>query len=116
MKYTDIIKTKLGQFPIGAWVPYYDNNLNQEYFAEMKECGINFIPTNDCKKEKLDLISSAGIKLMVNDDRVTYANVTGIAKVKDYLSEYANREDVLAIFVWDEPSPTMMDICGVINK
>jgi hypothetical protein len=82
----------------------------------MKECGINFIPTNDCKKEELDIISNSGIKLMVNDDRVTYANINSIVSVKDYLKEYISRDDVLSVFIWDEPSPTMMDVCAVINK
>ena len=116
MKYLDIINKKLAQYPIGAWVPYYEHNLNAEYFTQMKDCGINFIPTNNCKKEELDLISNSGIKLMVNDDRVTYANITEIVNVKNYLSEYVNRDDVLSVFVWDEPSPTMMDVCAVINK
>ena len=116
MKYLDIIRKKLGAYPIGAWVPYYEHNLNAKYFAEMKECGINFIPTNDCKKEELDIISNSGIKLMVNDDRVTYANINSIVSVKDYLKEYISRDDVLSVFVWDEPSPTMMDVCAVINK
>ena len=116
MKYLDIIKTKLGAYPIGAWVPYYDHNLTAEYFADMKNCGINFIPTNNCKKEELDFISNAGMKLMVNDERVSYVNITGIVNVKDYLSEYSQREDVLSVFIWDEPTPTMMDLCAVINK
>ena len=76
MNYLEIIKQKLGKYPIGAWVPYYEHNLNKEYFTQIRDCGINFIPTNKCNKEELDLISSAGIKLMVNDERLTYANIT----------------------------------------
>ena len=116
MNYLEIIKQKLGKYPIGAWVPYYEHNLNKEYFTQISDCGINFIPTNKCNKEELDLISSAGIKLMVNDERLTYANITQIVSVKDYLKEYKDREDVLSVFIWDEPSPTMMDLCAVLNK
>ena len=114
--FNEIIKAKLGAFPIGAWLPYYKKDLNADYLKGVRESGINFIPTTDCGKEELDLVLSSGLKALVNDDRVTYSNITGINRVGEWTGEYADKEGVIGVFVWDEPSPAMMDICGAINK
>lgn len=111
-----IIKEKLGKFPVGAWVPYYKEGLTLSALERIRESGINFIPTITCSEEELSLIACAGLKALVNDDRITYANVTEIGNICSRVEEYADKEGVLGVFVWDEPTPTMMDVCGAINK
>lgn len=114
--FNKFIFEKTGKFPIGAWVPYYRDALKQERLRVIAESGINFLPTITCGKAERDMLSKAGLKILVNDDRVTYCNVTGIGKVEEWLSEYMDDPDIMGVFVWDEPSPTMMRLCGAINQ
>ena len=116
LPFNKVIKDKIGKFPIGVWVPYYKEDLSADYLSAMRECGINFVPSITCGKDELKLISDAGMKILVNDDRLTYCNVTGIVNVRKWIAEYIDEKDVIGVFVWDEPSPTMMRICGAINK
>ena len=115
MKLEQIIEKKLGKFPVGAWVPYYKEQFSPAWLEKIKACGINFIPTKTPSPAELDAVAAAGLKSLVNDDRVTYASVKDMTKIKDWLAEYRDREDVFGLFVWDEPSPLMMKICGAIN-
>ncbi len=115
-EFQNIIDKKLGAYPIGAWVPYYKEELNAQTLKRIRECGINFVPTLSCEKEELELIEKAGLRALVSDERVTYANVSNISKIDEYVGEYADSSAVLGVFVWDEPSPTMMDVCGLINR
>ena len=115
MKLEQIIEKKLGKFPVGAWVPYYKEQFSPAWLEKIRACGINFIPTKTPSPAELDAVASAGLKSLVNDDRVTYASVKDMTKIKDWLAEYRDREDVFGLFVWDEPSPLMMKICGAIN-
>ena len=115
MKLEQIIEKKLGKFPVGAWVPYYKEQFSPAWLEKIKACGINFIPTKTPSPAELDAVAAAGLKSLVNDDRVTYASVKDMTKIKDWLAEYRDREDVFGLFVWDEPSPLMTKICGAIN-
>ena len=107
---------KLGGFPIGVWVPYYRSDFSVDYLKEIRSCGVNFVPSISSGEEERKAIAAAGLKVLLNDDRVTYCNVTGIGRLKEWLSEYTQDENVIGIFVWDEPSPAMMRICGAINE
>lgn len=111
-----IVQERLGKFPIGAWVPYYREKLNIGALERIRDSGINFVASTSCDEEEFSLLVKAGLKILANDDRIPYANVTGILKVGEIASEIARKEGVLGIFVWDEPSPTMMDFCGAINR
>lgn len=116
MNYIDQVKNKIGKFPIGCWIPYYKEELNEKYLETIKECNINFVPSISHDKEELDLINKAGLSAIVNDDRIVYANVTNISKISNYLNEYIEHPSYFMSFIWDEPSPTMMNISGAINK
>lgn len=113
--FEEIIKKKLNAFPIGAWVPYYNERLDAEWLKQMAECGINFIPTNTCGTAELDLIRKSGLKCIVSDDDIVYANVKSIRDIQTKLANYTDREEVMGVFVWDEPSPLMMRVCGAVN-
>ena len=113
--FDEIILTKLGKFPIGAWVPYYREQLCPERLAAIRDCGINSVPTYTPDDEELSLAARAGLKCLVSDNRVTYANVENVSKIREWIPAYIHREEVLGMFVWDEPSPLMMRICGAIN-
>jgi len=116
MRYINAAKTKIKSFPIGAWVPYYKENFNLDYLKDIKKSGINFIPTNDSEETTLNLLSDAGLFALVNDDRVVYSNVSTIHNVKNHINEYVNHNAYFMSFIWDEPSPLMMNICGLINQ
>ena len=110
-----LIEKKLDAFPIGAWVPYYNDQLSPEWLQKLRGCGINFVPTNSVDPKELELLRAAGLKCLASDERVIYANVKTIRDISHWLPEYIDREEVLGTFVWDEPSPLMMRICGAIN-
>ena len=116
MNYLEQVKKKIGKFPIGCWVPYYQSDLNMDYLKGIRDCNITFLPTITSNNEELDMINKAGLKALVNDNRIVYANITDSNKIEGYSAEYLDHPSYFMSFIWDEPNPTMMNICGAINK
>ncbi len=113
--FQEIIKNKLNDFPVGVWVPYYREQFSKEWLQKIYQCGVNFIPTNSPEEQELELIRKSGLKCIVSDDQVVYANVKTVYDIRSRLTQYMDREEVMGLFIWDEPSPLMMRICGTIN-
>ena len=116
MDFLDLVKEKIKEVPIGAWVPYYDKDLNLDYLKDIKNVGINYIPARDSKKETLDLIKESGLYAIVNDDRVVYSNIHTLNEIHNYLDDYIDHDAYFMSFIWDEPSPTMMYFSSAILK
>ena len=116
MDFLDLVKEKIKEVPIGAWVPYYDKDLILDYLKDIKNVGINYIPARDSKKETLDLIKESGLYAIVNDDRVVYSNIHTLNEIHNYLDDYIDHDAYFMSFIWDEPSPTMMYFSSAILK
>lgn len=115
---------KLGEIPIGMWVTLPDEYRTQEYFADMRACGINFIngfeytETDLAKiKQALDIAGENDIKYLVSDPEISlliqkYKNTKNPALINDAMmriEQYYYHPAYAGQLLKDEPSRNEFD-------
>ncbi len=114
----------MGEIPIGMWVTPPEKFRTSEYYALMKECGINFVngfasyeANTDAIKQSLSLAEEQGLKFLVADQKVTAcireyqkSSDAGILeKAMKQIEEYYQYPAYAGQLLMDEPGRAMFD-------